>query len=57
MEYEYEWAESTNWRPPQGYDPRLRAFKCAGCGGVFYQLLNDKRLSMELKEEPLVRGQ
>lgn len=51
MAYEYHMANATKWKPPQGYDPRLREFKCTECGGVFYQLLNDKRLATELREE------
>lgn len=43
------------WKPPQGIDPRLCAFKCASCGSVFYKvvagsLLGLLRLARKLNE-------
>ena len=27
------------WKPPQGIDPQLRAFKCVDCGSLFYKVV------------------
>ncbi len=35
---EYRLAEMTEWRPPPGIDPKMRQFKCPGCGAVFYKV-------------------
>lgn len=29
-----------DWKPPPGLDPRLRAFRCLSCRGVFYKVVN-----------------
>ncbi len=33
----------TDFKTPQGIDPRLRAFKCLDCGSIFYKVVNDYR--------------
>lgn len=28
------------WKPPQGIDPLLRAFKCLSCGSIHYKVIS-----------------
>lgn len=35
----YEPVSSTSWRPPIGFDPRLREFECKKCGYGFFQAI------------------
>jgi ribosomal protein L32E len=37
----FSMAKMTDWRPPDGTDPKMREFKCSDCGYVFYQVRRD----------------
>ena len=50
-QYVYHMAKETDWKPPSGYDPNLRQFRCAECGGEFYKMLDDVELAQEFKEK------
>jgi phage FluMu protein Com len=40
----YHMATVISWRPPPGYDPLLREFKCTHCGTLFYKRMTPEEL-------------
>lgn len=41
---------TTNWRPGEGLNPRLRQFRCPQ-GHVYYVTITDSQLQAEIKRE------
>lgn len=44
--WNYKMAFITDWRPPKGLDPKMREFKCSGCGQLFYVILTRKQVEV-----------
>ena len=40
-------AHLTGWKPPAGYDPKIRQYSCPYCGNEFYVIGGDKTCKTE----------